>query len=256
MGGLVLECLDGHVSFAVAGGGFGITMGNEKFSSWTTATLKAGETLTIQPGEWGNWAYLAFSGDVQSQTWLGKATTHSLSNLGGGVLSTGQTFDINNSRKIDHIKGNIPLPSFARPNNFVPVVLGPQQDCFNQNSLKNFLHHEFKVTPAYDRMGMRLFGPDLKPKRTLSIISEPIIRGSIQVAGDGVATALLADHQTTGGYPKIATIISSEIDKFTQIRPGNSFIFQQIRPDEAIEHTRAHQKQISEYFTNLNSYFH
>ena len=85
---------------------------------------------------------------------------------------------------------------------------------------------------------MRLAGPALALNNALSIPSEPIVRGSIQVGGDGVASVLLADHQTTGGYPKIATVLSCDLDGLSQLRPGDGLRFQAVDPAEAIRLVR------------------
>ena len=78
-------------------------------------------------------------------------------------------------------------------------------------------------------------GPSLKPIAFLDMPSEAIVRGSVQVAGDGVATVLLADHQTTGGYPKIATVLDADLDAFVQLRPRDMVAFRAITPEQAIE---------------------
>lgn len=83
-------------------------------------------------------------------------------------------------------------------------------------------------------MGVRLAGPDLTPASRLDMPSEALLRGSLQVAGDGVATALLADHQTTGGYPKIATMIGADVDRLAQRRSGDEIRFALITPRQAI----------------------
>ena len=87
-------------------------------------------------------------------------------------------------------------------------------------------------------MGVRLAGPNLRPNAELTMPSEAILRGSIQVSGDGVATVLFADHQTTGGYPKIATILSDDLDGFVQLRSRSSVTFQAITAAAAISAAR------------------
>jgi len=88
-------------------------------------------------------------------------------------------------------------------------------------------------------MGVRLKGPELVPSAKLDMPSEPIVRGSIQVAGDGVATVLLSDHQTAGGYPKIATVVSDDVDRLVQLRPADTLSFNVVSPADAIKRVRA-----------------
>ena len=116
-------------------------------------------------------------------------------------------------------EGAIPCPVWARPRAAVRAVLGPQDRFFAPEAVELLTTRPFQLTDSYDRMGVRLRGPRLEMASALNIPSEPILRGSVQVSGDGGATVLLADHQTTGGYPKIATLIGEDIDGFAQLRP-------------------------------------
>ena len=88
-------------------------------------------------------------------------------------------------------------------------------------------------------MGVRLAGPHLPIDDALAIPSTPIVRGSLQVTGDGVPTLLLADHQTTGGYPKLATVISADMNRATQLRAGDTIRFAEIDPAAAVRAARA-----------------
>ncbi len=117
-------------------------------------------------------------------------------------------------------------------------TLGPQDRFFAAETLTTFTTARFEMSDAFDRMGLRLRGPALMPAAALSIPSEPILRGSVQVSGDGTATVLLSDHQTTGGYPKIATVLADDLDAFVQCRPRDAVMFQAISPAEAIAITR------------------
>lgn len=249
-GGLVLDCLSGAVSLAVTGGGFIVELGGVRAGSWVLTTIRAGQRLVIRPGHWGSWAYLAFAGALVSPNWLGHAATHSMSGLGGGKLTAGQEILVTKTQALGH-EAKIPCPVFARPLHRVHVVLGPQDRFFDSATLAQFLHEPFSLTDAYDRMGVRLKGPALMPVGALSIPSEPILRGSVQVAGDGVATILLADHQTTGGYPKIATILSTDLDRLAQLRPRDRLRFCAIPAAEAVARARHHAARIRPYFSAI-----
>lgn len=107
------------------------------------------------------------------------------------------------------------------------------------------------LTDAYDRMGVRLSGPPLPPNAPLDMPSDPVVRGSVQVAGDGVATVLLADHQTTGGYPKIATILSNDLDGFVQLRSRNPVRFEAITAAAAISALRTRRAAQATYLSKL-----
>lgn len=250
-GGLTLHCTQGSITFAVAGGDFQIFIDNAPLSSWCVATLQLGETLSIRPGRWGSWCYLAFAGNLQTNLWLGSAATHGPSGLGGGKIVAGKDIVIQNAevRAIRHAA--LTCPVSARPRHIIRVVLGPQSQFFNSDTVHAFLSNPHTLTDAYDRMGVRLSGPNLRPDAALDMPSEAISRGSIQVAGDGVATVLLADHQTTGGYPKIATILSDDLDGFVQLRSRSIVMFKAITAEAAISATHTRSIARSAYFAAI-----
>ena len=100
-------------------------------------------------------------------------------------------------------------------------------------------------------MGLRLSGPPLPPENALGIPSQAVTRGAVQVAGDGVATVLLADHQTTGGYPKIATILADDTDGLVQLRPGNALAFTAISPIRAVALARQRDATFHRWLASL-----
>lgn len=239
MGGLELECLSGVVMLAAYGGQFDIRVDGEQIEMGHQFAIRAGQRLIARASRLGSWCYLACAGELVVPKWIGSAATHSMSGFGGGSLTTGQEFDISNVKPIDDVKTKPHLPPVFSLNGYVRVVLGPQGHHFTNTALKRFLNEEYLLTGAYDRMGMRLKGPALEIKSSsLSIPSEPVLKGSIQVAGDGIPTILLADHQTTGGYPKIATVISTDFDALVQLRPHDKIRFKAISSEDAIRIAR------------------
>jgi biotin-dependent carboxylase-like uncharacterized protein len=238
LGGLTLACTEGHASFAVAGGDFQIFVDKAPLSAWCIATVQAGQTLSIRPGRWGSWCYLTFAGNLQSDLWLGSTSTHGPSGFGGGKLATGGCLRVDGAKTRETLNGPIPRPVSGRPRHNIRVVLGPQDRFFNVKTIAEFLSQPFTLTDAYDRMGVRLSGPLLLPNATLDMPSEAVLRGAVQVAGDGVATVLLADHQTTGGYPKIATILADDLDGFVQLRSRSIVRFETITEIAAISAAR------------------
>lgn len=236
LGGLTLVLEEGALSVALAGGGFVAQLGAVRHGSWQVLTLREGDELSIRRGPWGAWCCLAFAGRLRATEWLGSAATHALSGLGGGALRAGDVLRIDDPRLLP--ERAIPCPVWARPRGEVAVVIGPQDRFFGQGQIDLLLGATFRLTDAYDRMGLRLRGPSLAPEAALAIPSEPVLRGSIQVAGDGVPAVLLADHQTTGGYPKIATLVASELDGFAQLRPHAAVGFRAVSPEQAVAMVR------------------
>lgn len=251
-GGLQLRLDAGAVSLAVAGGGFVVEVNGRRGGSWSVLTLRAGDRLTIRPGPWGNWCVLAFAGQLGATEWLGSQATHWASGLGGGRLAAGDTLMIEQARTLPRAEGAIPCPIWCRPSHEVAVVPGPQDRFFAPETLAAFLEQPFRLTAAYDRMGVRLQGPPLTPEGALAIPSEPVLRGAVQVSGDGVATVLLADHQTTGGYPKIATLAGPETDRFAQLRPGARVVFRAIPPEAALHLARQRRASLDACLKSLS----
>ncbi|MES2433220.1 MAG: biotin-dependent carboxyltransferase family protein [Pseudomonadota bacterium] len=251
LGGLSLHCLTGVVTLALVGGGFIAETNARKLGAWRILTLNAGETLTIRPGPWGSWSYLAFAGDLQAESWLGSRATHGSSGFGGGKLTADQTLTITDAQTLPEREGPIPCPVWARPRHLLRCTLGPQDRFFSAETLNTFTSARFETTDAFDRMGLRLRGPSVAPTNALSIPSEPILRGSVQVSGDGVATVLLSDHQTTGGYPKITTVLSCDLDSFVQCRPRDAVMFQTVTPAESIEITRQNAQRFAAFEDRL-----
>lgn len=251
LGGLMLQCTEGSVSVAITGGDFVVEHAGQKTSSWTILTIRKGEKLAIRAGKAGSWAYLAFAGDLASETWLGSQATHASSGFGGGVVQGGQTLVVADAAVREERAGEIARPEFVS-DGAMRVVLGPQEQYFTAAAMEHLLGEPFAVSDAYDRMGMRLNGPTLEMERALSIPSEPIVRGSIQVSGDGVPTVLLADHQTTGGYPKIATVISCDIDRLTQLRAGQKIRFASISTQQAVDAARDYAQRKAQYLAQIS----
>jgi biotin-dependent carboxylase-like uncharacterized protein len=251
MGGLILQCTGGEVTIAVTGGDFIVEHGGQKSKSWSVLTIRKGEKLAIRAGKAGSWAYLAFSGALQTADWLGSQATHASSGFGGGALQSGQTLVISKAVISEDRLGDFAHPDFTNDGP-IRVVTGPQDQHFDKTALTRFFSEPYQVTDAYDRMGMRLKGAELELKNALSIPSEPIVRGSVQVSGDGVPTVLLADHQTTGGYPKIATVISCDTDRLSQYRAGQTIRFTALSSQDAVAEARRYAGLVAAYLAQIS----
>ena len=252
LGGLILQCHEGSITLAITGGDFLIEYQGQKISSWTVLTIQKGERLSVRAGKSGSWAYLAFSGKLNVKDWLNSSSTHSTSGFGGGILKTGQKFTLTDASNQANRIGPILKPNF-NTNDLIHAVLGPQDQYFMNTAIKIFSDSIFKVSDNYDRMGMQLTGPKLELKSALSIPSEPVVKGSIQVSGDGIPTILLADHQTTGGYPKIATVISSDINRLVQLRSNQNVEFILINSNEALQKTRKFLDMKEKYLQKIST---
>ncbi len=118
------------------------------------------------------------------------------------------------------------------------AVLGPQDEAFTPAGLDAFLRGTYTLTPACDRMACKLAGPKIETCRGSDILSDGIAEGSVQVSADGQPIVMLADHQTTGGYAKIATVIAPDVAVLAQLRPGEAAAFCGVSPGEAVAAAR------------------
>ncbi|MBI2561808.1 MAG: 5-oxoprolinase subunit PxpB [candidate division NC10 bacterium] len=159
------------------------------------------------------------------------------------LVRAGQVLDVRTCsrglRAYLAVAGGIAVPVLrgSRPHHesaaTVRVVLGPQEDAFSQEGRRTFLEAVYRVSPHADRMGCRLDGPVIAHRDSADILSDWIPPGGVQVPGDGKPIILLADRQTTGGYPKIATVIGADISLVAQSRPGDALRFRAISVKEA-----------------------
>ena len=131
-------------------------------------------------------------------------------------------------------------------------MFGPQDRYFSEEKRERLVSEPFALTDAFDRMGVRLSRPRLADA-ALDMPSEPAAIGSIQVSGDGVPTVLLADHQTTGGYPKIATVVSDQVGGLVQHRSRSQISFRRVEPEAAVQELRAHRQQVAVFLASLRA---
>ena len=252
LGGLIVECKSGSVTLAIAGGDFMIEHAGAKTNGWVVLTLNEGERLSVRVGTEGSWAYIAFAGDVVADEWLGHTATHSTSGFGGGAIQTGQQIIVERADIREDREGQIEQPNFLPSGTRMRVVMGPQDKWFRSEAIEAFQNTQYSLTNNYDRMGVRLEGEHLALDAALSIPSEPIVRGSVQVSGEGIPTILLADHHTTGGYPKIATVISTDINVLVQKRSGHEIAFEAITPEAAISIARQFANDLDGYLAQVS----
>ena len=139
-------------------------------------------------------------------------------------------------------KGTYPQKTYDRDIT-VRVVMGPQEYAFSEKGIETFLSQTYEVKSESDRMGIRLQGEAIESKAGVDIVSDGIAFGSIQIPNNGQPIVLMADHQTTGGYAKIATVIRVDLPRLAQALPGNKVHFQKITVKEAEKLCKKHMKR-------------
>lgn len=247
LGGLTLTCREGPIGFALCGDGFAAEIDGRLLGGWCRALLCTGEQLRVRSGG-GNWGYLAFSGSADAAPWLGSRATHALSGLGGGAVRQGDALMFQDVQTLPPagLEAPAPLP----PDSPIGLIIGPQERYFAEDAVEQLCAAMFVASARFDRMGRALEGPLLVPRR-LDMPSEPAARGCLQIAGDGRMTMLLADHQTTGGYPKIAAVISADIDRVARLPVGTAFRFEAVSAEAAVQRLRALTEQRADYLRDF-----
>jgi biotin-dependent carboxylase-like uncharacterized protein len=212
---------------------------------WQSHLLKKGDVLSFKGPKSGCRTYLAIGGGISVQNIMGSKSTNLAAQFGG--------LDGRPLRKGDIISSDSParhlkavgrsfdkalIPSYAKDQG-IRVIPGPQDDHFSAKTREIFTGSPFRVTPQSDRTGIRLAGPHIAANKNLkeSIISEGVVPGTIQIPGDGQPIIILGET-VTGGYRKIATVISADLPLLGQLKPGDTINFRKVSMDEAYQAVR------------------
>ena len=241
--GPTLEVTAERICLVVAGFGASLkilTTPKKVVNAWQTVVLERSTRFQVIVGSQTAMCYLAVTGGFKLTKMLGSYSTYTRSALGGfsgRALRAGDRLPLKQST-VSEIKlrrlGTLPEQNTTHR---IRCTWGIQKNYFTEKSLKIFISNPFFILPESDRMGYRLSGPTLKHTGVYDIVSDGVPSGAIQVPGDGRPIVLLVDRQTTGGYPKIANVISADLAAFSRRRPGQEVEFEIVSIEEA-EHIR------------------
>lgn len=241
--GLSLEAMAPTV-VAVTGGDLTAELNETPLPLWTSIALQPGDHLTFKRRAAGCRAYVAIRGGLATTEFLGSKSTFAKGGM-GTPLQANETLPVYESTPPPHsFRRQLP-PAMCPPlasETIIRVILGPQQDAFTTKGQETFLGSEYRISPKSDRQGFRTEGPAVETVRGSDIITDPTPLGAIQVPGDGQPIILLRDGQVTGGYAKIATVVSADMDKFGQLSPGDKIRFHPVTRDEALAASRERQR--------------
>lgn len=237
---------------AITGGNLNPMINNLPLPMNRPVYIRKGAVLEFGFAAEGCRAYLALQGGLNVPYVMGNKSTYLRAQLGGyegRALKAGDQLPLSQAKPTvfssfaeKNLTDSFWAPGWSMGKKSLPksgetieirVTAGPQIDWFASEALEKFLSKPFEITQESDRMGYRLNGNTLEKSRTEDMISEAIGFGSIQVPPDGNPILLLADRQTTGGYPKIAQIIQSDLPLVAQLSPGFSITFRMISFNEA-----------------------
>ena len=247
----VIQCFDGGLQFTAHGGAAKVAVagdavvevdgpdGRRQLAPWRSVTIGDGEALRVRKMGSGRIAMVAIVG-LELPAVMGSASTYVRAGLGGvdgRALAAGTRLALNDADAwgSDHVLTQPPSAD-ERPIRLVP---GPQADHFSAAALEALVGGDYRVTAEADRMGVRLAGAKLEHSGAADIVSDATVAGSIQVPGAGQPIVLLADAQTAGGYPKIATVITADLGRLAALRPGQSLRFAAVSAAEGAQIARA-----------------
>ncbi|RJS61881.1 biotin-dependent carboxyltransferase family protein [Bacillus sp. PK3_68] len=235
---------------AITGGNLSPQINGKTVPMWRPVMVKEGALLEFKSCQSGCRAYLAIAGGFRISKVMNSKSTYLRGAIGGykgRALRAGDRLIFEHSLACPPLSNHTDTFPFAAAGwriaaapftngdhvAIVRVMKGPEFDQFSDNSRKQFFNKEFVVTPQSDRMGYRLAGPTLALDEPFDMLSESVTNGTIQVPENGQPIMLLADRQTTGGYPRIAQIASIDLPVVAQLIPGKRLRFQEITLKEA-----------------------
>jgi len=236
--GLEMTLLGGTFVFsdgaivALTGADFGATVDGAQAALWTSMVVKPGQTLRLGPTRSGARCYLCVRGGIEVKPFLGSASTHILSGLGG---HEGRSLRKGDMLKIGPANGAVPKRRLSAnalkhvlPRKVLRVTPGSQSDWFPEAAQRMFYESRYRVAEESNRMGIRLEGGAVPEVAGGKMISEGVSLGAIQVPDGGQPIILFVEQQTTGGYPKIANVVSADFHCLGQLRPRDEIRFERV----------------------------
>lgn len=224
---------------ALTGGDLGAVLNDSPVEPWSSFPVEKGDTLKFTGRGIGCRAYLGVAGGFKVPRVMESKSTYlrgSMGGMKGRALREGDELEVD-KQELNKSFISVQAPPEYRyepaPPFVVRVILGPQEHAFTQRGIETFLKSKYVVTHESDRMGCRLDGPVIQHKGEPDIISDGIAIGSIQVPGKGTPIIMMAERQTTGGYAKIATVITPDLWKIAQAKPGDGISFTAVTPEQA-----------------------
>jgi biotin-dependent carboxylase-like uncharacterized protein len=235
--GAAFTAREGAVRVALAGASRSANVAGRAVASDISMTLADGETLTLGFARGGAFSYLAIEGGIAGEPMFGSLAVNARAGLGSPYPRPLQAGDeLQTAAASGAAERRIDLPPMAEGP--IRIVMGPQDDEFGEDATTLFLDSEWKISATSDRMGYRLEGPVIKHLHGHNIVSDGTVDGSVQVPGNGAPIVLMPDRGTSGGYPKIATVITADLGRFAQIPAGRGFRFKAVSMAEAQSEVR------------------
>lgn len=231
----------GRTAVAVGGADFSAVVNGRPVAMWTVLALREGDVLEFERPRTGQWSYLALPGGIDVPSALGSRATYvgaSLGGYGGRRLQRGDRLSASRRAPAAFLS----LPAVQWPpvggDSDLRVVLGPHDEYFAEDAVAALRGGEYRITPEMNRLGYRLEGPPLAHRASRELLSDGLLPGAIQVPAGGQPIVIMPDGPTTGGYPKIATIVGPDLRRLAQARRTEKIRFRLIEWEQAHEAAR------------------
>ncbi len=248
--GAAFTARQGAVRVALSGASRSADISGRAVAWDTSVTIADGQTLKLGLARGGSFSYLAIEGGIAGEPMFGSLAVNARAGLGSPYprpLQAGDELQVAAASGAAACRIDPP----AAVTGPIRVVMGPQDDEFG-DGLNLFLQSEWRISATSDRMGYRLEGPVIRHLHGHNIVSDGTVNGSIQIPGNGQPIVLMSDRGTSGGYPKIATVITADFGRFAQIPAGTSFRFKAIGMTEA----QAEARKFAELLRTLPDRLH
>jgi antagonist of KipI len=231
---------------AIGGADFGATIDDKPVENWRINCIDKGSTLKFTEKRFGATSYLSVKGGFETEKWLESASVNLVAGIGKSLKKDDVLNFKSNIQVANHQSkiANSLLPFYSKfPT--VRVIAGSDFEKLNALSEQNFLKQTFTISPDSNRMGFRLSGESLYLTDNAELISTAVNFGTIQLLPNGQLIILMADHQTTGGYPNIANVISNDLSLLAQLNPNDKVAFHLVSVDEAERLTLQFERNLS-----------
>ncbi|MBR5140630.1 MAG: biotin-dependent carboxyltransferase [Clostridia bacterium] len=245
---------DSDAVIAITGADMAPMVDGEPIPLYKAVTVRGGQTLSMKMARCGMRSYLAVAGGFDIEKVMGSYSTNLKCAIGGfegRKLKAGDEIFLRRGSRV--IKDRfVDCKPQSVDSVTVRVVLGPQDDYFTDKGISDFFTKEYTVSDKSDRMGVRLSGTAIENKNGVDIISDAVAMGSIQIPASGEPIIMMADRQTTGGYAKIATVITADLRLIAQAAPGTKVHFKKVSESKAVRLLKKQQKKLFRLNRQLN----
>ena len=227
-------------TISFGGGDFGAHLNENPIENWRRIKVEKGDVLEFRRRVFGARLYLSIRGGFQIPEWLGSRSTNLTAKIGGfegRAIQKNDRLFFNQRTTSNEQRTNVKISPSLQPfySRFptVRVVAGAEWENLTLESRETFLSNSFSIRRESDRMGFRLSGDDLKLRERIELLSSAVSFGTIQLLPDGQLIILMADHQTTGGYPRVGNVAKVDLPLLAQLNPGDTVNFYLISIGEA-----------------------